>query len=102
MLFTLLFDHRDQLIAAAPAVDVHQFGADYWRDVYLQPLTPGLRPRVATIEILDQQLANKLNSLALGDQHLAECQAEIDRLVQTTSASHASETPHQHQSPKAA
>lgn len=79
MLFAILFDQDDQLVAAAPAVDVHHYGSRYWRDVYPRPLPPVLQG--GTVQVREPELIEMLNSLAIADTYLPECRLAIERLV---------------------
>ncbi len=81
MWFSLLFDPNDQLVAAAPAVDVQQFGHRYWTEFPFHPLHPGHHGASATIEVTDPTLITMLNSLETSDEHLTACRTAIQRIV---------------------
>ena len=84
VIFCLLFDHEDQLIAAAPAVDVQHYGKRYWTDVYGMVTVPTRDWQVATLAINDLELVVLLQSLSVSDEHLAHCRIAIDRLLDET------------------
>lgn len=80
MLFALLFDGQNELIAAAPAVFQYAVGNAYWQDSYLGELQIDADAQTAYVEIQAPDLVEKLNSLELDDQYLAECRQRIQQL----------------------
>lgn len=83
MLFALLFNGSDELIAAAPAVFQYSVGDNYWREFYSGDVNIDADCQTAYAETDDDQLIDKLNSLEHDDQHLAECRSRIDELTVT-------------------
>ncbi len=82
MLFALLLDGDDQLIAAAPAVDVDVTGASYWREIWPRPLAITSKSSVAVRDISDPGLVAALHSLALDDDRLEACRASVEELFE--------------------
>ncbi len=81
MLFALLFDEQDRMVAAAPAAEQQPMGQRYWRDVHPQGIAAEKDWQTAVVDVIDQRLIEKLNSLALDDAELAECRLAIDVLI---------------------
>ncbi len=81
MLFALLFNEQDQLLAATPAVFQYAMGDSYWRDIYAADVGWNADFQTAYVEVIDDPLIDMLNSLETDDQHLAECRCRINRLI---------------------
>ena len=81
MLFALLFDGQDELIAAAPAVFQYSLGNAYWRDAYSDQIEPDEDCQTAYVEVRDGDLIDKLNSLETDDTHLKDCRQRIAQLT---------------------
>ncbi len=81
MLFALLFDNKDRLVAAAPAVDQQPFGNAFWRDAYPQPLRVSDDWQTAYLEINEPSLIDDLSSLATDDTRLDACRSSIEALA---------------------
>lgn len=81
MLFALLFDEKDQLVAAAPAPAQHPMGDAFWRDIYPQMIPINHQYQTAQVEVKDAELTARLLSLATDDQHLEYCRSGVESLV---------------------
>ena len=81
MLFALLFNGQDELIAAAPAVFQYAVGDVYWRDTYASSLDWDTGCQTAYVEVSDDDLIDKLNSLETEDTHLLECRRRVDEMT---------------------
>ena len=71
VIFCLLFDHEDQLIAAAPASDVHLYGKRYWTEVYGLVSAPPVDWQVASLAVTDLELVVMLQSLSISASKLS-------------------------------
>jgi len=80
MLFAILFDANDQLIAAAPAVFQYAVGNEYWRENYAGEVVVDGDFQTAYIEVIDDDTIDMLNSLELGDEHLQTCRQRVASL----------------------
>lgn len=83
MYLSLLFDHQDQLIAAAPGCDQQPLGNEYWRRIYPQPLPAELN-ETAVIDIQSKELTELLLGLAYAPESLAVCRARLAAYERTT------------------
>ncbi|MGI9517952.1 MAG: hypothetical protein ACR2NP_12945 [Pirellulaceae bacterium] len=81
MLYALLFDGQDRLIAAAPAALQHATGDSYWRDSYAGRIQFTEDCQTAYVEIDDPLLRDMLDSLPTDDRHLQACGARIEALI---------------------
>ena len=81
MLFALLYNGQDELIAAAPAVFQYAVGDVYWRDSYASHLDWDVDCQTAYVEISHDDLIDKLNSLETEDTHLLECRKRVDEIT---------------------
>ena len=81
MLFALLYDHSDRVIAAAPACDQISMGDRYWLECH--PATISATDVFATAyrEIRDRDLQKRLLDLGIDDQvHAAAITTEVESL----------------------
>ena len=81
MLYALLYDGQDRLLAAAPAVLQHATGDAFWRDSYTRRLPLDADCQTAHVEIEDPQLREMLDTLQTDDQFLQVCETRVEAII---------------------
>ncbi len=81
MLFAILFDGQDEMLAAAPAVHHHALGDQYWREAYSADVDYNGDCQTAYVEISDDGLIDRLSKLILDDRHLEDCRRQVNALI---------------------
>ena len=81
MLYALLFDGQDRLMAAAPAVLQHATGDAFWQESYARKLILDADCQTAHVEIDDPKLREMLDSLQTDDQFLQACEARVEAII---------------------
>ena len=71
MLFALLYDHRDQVLAAAPACDHLAMGDQYWLECHLVDVSEADIFATAYREIRDPNLQVRLLELGVNESVLS-------------------------------
>lgn len=83
MYLSLLFDQKDQLIAAAPGCDQQPLGNEYWRAIYPQSLPLDIG-ETAVLDIQSNELTELLLGLAYAPETLATCRARLAAYEQSS------------------
>ena len=71
MLFALLYDRQDQVLAAAPACDHLAMGDQYWLECHLATVSEADMFATAYLEIRDPYLQERLLELGVNDSVLS-------------------------------
>lgn len=80
MIYSLLFDQYDQLLAAAPAAMQTAAGDSFWTEIYVRDLDVNPDCQTGFIEIDDAELIELLDSLETSEENLDLCRARITAL----------------------
>ena len=82
MLFTLLFDANQQLVAAAPTCDQSLLGDRYWTMIYPQKIDPS-ELETAIIHVQDRELIDLLQLLPLDSDLQPRCHELVEESIFT-------------------
>ncbi len=81
MLYAILFDSDDRMVAAAPACDQLPYGDRFWTEFYPTRLSFHTGRHTGYVEIDRDDLLQRLGELAHDPTQLAYCAAEIEQLA---------------------
>ena len=81
MLYAILYNGNDEMIAAAPACFQQPEGNRYWADIYPQTIELRDDCQTAYISIDDPQLISDLETLQTSDDLLSHCQRQVEKLT---------------------
>ena len=81
MLFAILFDDSENVVAVAPACDQQPYANRYWTEIYPIPLSVHAGYQTAYFEVNDISLVDRLQHLPLDPTLLPTCTDELERIL---------------------
>lgn len=84
MLFAVLFDAEEKIIAVAPACEEQPYGRRYWSEIYPVKLSLHSGNHTGYIEVTSQNLIERIERIPFDDSQLELCAAELERIALET------------------
>ena len=81
MLFAILYDENERLVAAALACEQRSFGNDYWTEIYPAELKLNPQWQTAYVDVADPSLRGYLMELRHDERLLSFCHDELECLI---------------------